>query len=103
MKVGVTRVAQIPTRWIDQGASSAIVLAEVPNRFLAGQIEVHLKDYFSDRTHVKKMLHSEEVALNLHEERGRAMELLTDEFRSYCAERAEVVELRYPIEVFRSP
>ena len=97
VKVGVTRVAQMPTRWIDQGASSAIVLAEVPNRFLAGQIEVHLKEHFSDRTHVKKMLQSEEIAHDLHEERGRAMELLTDEFRTYCAEKAEVVELSYPL------
>jgi hypothetical protein len=97
VKVGVTRVAQMPTRWIDQGASSAIVLAEVPNRFLAGRIEVHLKEHFSDRTHVKKMLQSEEIAHDLHEERARAMELLTDEFSTYCAEKAEVVELSYPV------
>ena len=30
LKVGVTRKSQLPTRWIDQGASSAIILAKVP-------------------------------------------------------------------------
>ena len=32
VKVGVTRNHQIPTRWIDQGASFAIKLACTPNR-----------------------------------------------------------------------
>src|SRR5690554_236800 len=45
VKVGVTRVSQIPTRWIDQGATSAIVLAETENRYQAGVIEVALKEH----------------------------------------------------------
>ena len=32
----------MPTRWIDQGAASALVLAEVPNRYLSGVLEVEL-------------------------------------------------------------
>ena len=35
VKIGVTRKSQIPTRWIDQGAISAIEVAELPNRYLA--------------------------------------------------------------------
>lgn len=31
IKVGVTRKPQIPTRWIDQGASKAIAILETPN------------------------------------------------------------------------
>jgi len=42
VKVGVTRMHQIPTRWIDQGASYAIKLAQTPNRHIAGVIEVLL-------------------------------------------------------------
>ena len=30
VKVGVTRSSQIPTRWIDQGASEALIIAEFP-------------------------------------------------------------------------
>ena len=44
LKVGVTRSTQIPTRWIDQGAVQAIKIAKTPNRYLAGKIEVKLKE-----------------------------------------------------------
>ena len=45
IKVGVTRESQIPTRWIDQGAIKAIKLAKTPNRFIAGLIEIEMKQY----------------------------------------------------------
>ena len=56
IKVGVTRSTQIPTRWIDQGASFAIKFAETPNRHLAGVIEVAMKEFISDRTAWQRML-----------------------------------------------
>jgi hypothetical protein len=40
VKVGVTKKEQLYTRWIDQGAQSAISILEVPNRYLAGKAEV---------------------------------------------------------------
>ena len=40
---------KFPTRWIDQGASYAIKLAKVPYRKLAGDIEVALKDIYTDK------------------------------------------------------
>ena len=36
IKVGITRNTQIPTRWIDQGASAAIIVAETPHRTNGG-------------------------------------------------------------------
>ncbi len=36
LKVGVTRATQIPTRWIDQGAVEAVIIAETPYRGAAG-------------------------------------------------------------------
>ena len=56
VKVGITRDTQVPTRWIDQGASSAIRLAETSNRYQAGVVEVALKEFFTDKTHWQKML-----------------------------------------------
>ena len=56
LKVGVTRATQIPTRWIDQGAAEAVILAETPYRGAAGMIEVALKDYIADKTNWRKML-----------------------------------------------
>jgi hypothetical protein len=56
VKVGVTRTTQGITRWIDQGAEAVQVIAEVPYRQLAGEIEVYLKDYFTDKTNWQRML-----------------------------------------------
>ena len=56
IKVGVTRGTQVPTRWIDQGAGAAVLIARTPYRQLAGAIEVALKAHFADRTNWRKML-----------------------------------------------
>ena len=56
VKVGITRDTQVPTRWIDQGASYAVPIAKTPNRYLCGVIEVSLKTYLSDRTAWQRML-----------------------------------------------
>jgi hypothetical protein len=56
LKVGVTRLTQIPTRWVDQGAAWAVQIAEVPYRQLAGRIEVALKELYTDRTAWQRML-----------------------------------------------
>ncbi len=41
---------------MDQGASQAILLAEVPNRRFSGDIEVSLKRFVADVTNWRKML-----------------------------------------------
>src|SRR5665811_1491470 len=65
VKVGVTRYHQVPTRWIDQGASSAIKIATTPNRHIAGVIEVFLKKHFTDKTDWRAMLKNE-IAQNIN-------------------------------------
>ncbi len=54
VKVGVTRESQIPTRWIDQGATFALPIAVTENRYEAGMIEVELKKHIADKTNPKK-------------------------------------------------
>jgi len=56
VKVGVTRQTQLPTRWLNQGATDACVMAQLPNRYLAGRLECELKGLMSDRTSWQKML-----------------------------------------------
>jgi hypothetical protein len=56
VKVGVTRAYQRLTRWIDQGAVTAIPLAIVAKRLDAGLIEVALKEHFPDKTNWRGML-----------------------------------------------
>lgn len=58
VKVGVTRKSNIPSRWVDQGATFATIIAETPNRYEAGVIEAELKKHISDSTSWRKMLES---------------------------------------------
>jgi hypothetical protein len=55
-KVGITRHTQIPTRWIDQGATCAALLAKVTSRNQAGVIEHQLKEILHDKSHWLNML-----------------------------------------------
>lgn len=97
LKVGVTRGTQIPTRWIDQGASYAIKVAETPHRQLAGEIEVALKSYFTDKTNWRKMLKNEVADFDLEEEKWKIEELLPNDLSQYMTEDDEVVEINYPV------
>lgn len=59
LKVGITRASQVPTRWMDQGASQALLCLRVPSRYHAGLLEVALKRFVTDRTDWRKMLTSD--------------------------------------------
>lgn len=98
MKVGVTRKTQVPTRWIDQGASFAMPLVEVPNRYLAGITEVALKNHFSDKINWKKMLVNDVATIDLAEKRNATKLLLPDEVQQYFEATPEkLYTLEYPV------
>lgn len=97
LKVGVTRASQIPTRWIDQGASSAIKLAETPNRHLAGVIEVALKEIFTDKTSWQKMLKNEVADKDLLEAKKKAADFLPEELKQYVIEDNEILKIEFPV------
>src|SRR5690554_1907892 len=98
VKVGVTRSAQIPTRWIDQGASEAIILAETPNRYLAGVIEVALKSEFTDKTNWRKMLRNDvDENIDLEETKWQLEELLPEDLAQYISEEDDLTNINYPV------
>lgn len=98
VKVGITRVTQIPTRWIDQGASAAIVLAETPNRYEAGMIEVALKEVFTDKTHWQKMLKNEiDESIDLEDEKWSLEDQLPADIVEHFSEDDTIWELNYPV------
>ncbi|MEA1784718.1 DUF2797 domain-containing protein [Arenibacter sp. GZD96] len=97
VKVGVTRKSQIPTRWIDQGAHEALEIAEVPNRYLAGVIEVALKAHVSDKTNWRRMLTNAVADEDLTDWRSKLRPYFpteTEEF--YLAHRTET-HLEFPV------
>ncbi|MFP4302799.1 MAG: DUF2797 domain-containing protein, partial [Spirochaetaceae bacterium] len=100
VKVGVTRWTQIPTRWIDQGAARAIVVARTPYRQLAGAIEVASKELYTDRTNWQRMLKDERPeSVDLLAERKRLLEALSGELAAYGVTDSGPVEINYPLEV----
>jgi hypothetical protein len=98
IKVGVTRMSQIPTRWIDQGAWKAVKIARTPNRYLAGVIEVELKKYLKDKTNWREMLTNKLAAqISLEEEKNKITTLFPDALQPYILQETEITEITYPV------
>lgn len=98
LKVGVTRQTQIPTRWIDQGAWKIILLAETPYRQMAGEIEVELKEYISDKTNWQRMLKNELAEdLDIIDEKYDLVERLPEIYQEYVSENDEITILNFPV------
>ncbi len=56
VKVGITRLNQVPTRWMDQGAIQALPIFRVATRRLSGLVETLFKEQVADKTNWRKML-----------------------------------------------
>ncbi len=69
LKVGITRATQMPTRWLDQGATQALPIARVASRRLSGLLEDIFRTQMSDRTNWRAMLRGEAEPINLEAER----------------------------------
>ena len=65
LKVGITRASQVPTRWIDQGASQAMAFIRVSTRQQSGFLEVLFKEFVNDRTNWRAMLKGPAESLDL--------------------------------------
>ena len=110
IKVGITRHHQIPTRWIDQGATQALPIFRVPSRHISGLVEVLLAKHVADKTDWRKMLKPEVEVLDMVARRDellaiahKALTLLMEEQGEGSIEPifdAEVVNLAYPTPSF---
>lgn len=97
VKVGVTRESQLPTRWIDQGATFALPIAKTTNRYEAGMIEVALKEHVADKTNWKKMLEDDfEDDLDLQDFRNKIANYFPENFKNFYSMENEMVRLDYP-------
>ena len=102
LKVGITRKSQVPIRWMDQGASEALPILEVKNRFLSGQIEVLFKKHISDKTDWRKMLRGEPESIDLKSWRDKLLGELGQELKDfeYTVLNEEVLKFNYPVESY---
>ena len=107
LKVGITRLGQMPTRWLDQGATQALPIMKVGSRRLSGQLEVMFGTQVADKTDWRKLLKGEAEPLNLIEARdellnefGSHIEMIRDEFSMSLDfnENVEILEHELPRE-----
>ncbi|MCP4008798.1 MAG: DUF2797 domain-containing protein [Proteobacteria bacterium] len=74
LKIGITRGLQVPTRWMDQGATQALPIIRADSRLHVGQLEVALKAFANDRTDWRRMLKGPAEPLDLVTEKYRLLE-----------------------------
>ena len=77
-KVGITRATQVPTRWIDQGATQALPIMRVATRQQSGLVEDVLRSQVTDRTNWRAMLKGEAAPLDLAQLAGEIFEACQD-------------------------
>jgi len=110
IKVGITRASQLPTRWLDQGASQALPILRVATRQQSGLVEDLLRSQVPDRTNWRTLLKGDAEALDLVAVRDQLFDSCADGIRG-LQERfglqaiqplvdAEVLEIRYPVEAY---
>lgn len=98
LKVGVTRAQQVPTRFIDQGASAVRIIARTPHRCAAGEIEVGVKEAFTDRTSWQKMLKNDLIDEPDWDEAFDMADSVTPFMHSeYLVDDEPIIKLNYPV------
>ena len=112
VKVGITRHSQVPTRWMDQGATQAQPIARVQHRQLSGLLETALAKHVKDKTAWQTMLKGNGPDVSLEEKRQELMELceadveaLQDRFGLQSLQILEAqptVTIAYPVTEFPS-
>jgi hypothetical protein len=96
VKVGITRTYQQNTRWMDQGAISALPIGTVQTRLDSGKVEVALKEFVSDKTNWRKMLKGEVDNIDLQSVRESLLEHWPQEIAGYLP-KEEVRTFHYPV------
>ncbi|MFK7831052.1 MAG: DUF2797 domain-containing protein [Congregibacter sp.] len=107
LKVGITRGTQVPTRWIDQGATQALPMLRVSSRLDSGLAEVAFAEHVADKTAWQAMLKGANGPLDMPAERARLLELCTATIETLREERGldavsfvdeqSVTEIDYPV------
>ncbi|SIR03093.1 Protein of unknown function [Aquipseudomonas alcaligenes] len=110
VKVGITRANQIPTRWLDQGASQALPIFRVATRQQSGLVEDLLRTQVADKTNWRALLKGDAVPLDLPAIRDQLLEscaegiaALQQRFGLQAIQPvsdADVLEIRYPVEAY---
>lgn len=110
VKVGITRATQIPTRWMDQGASQALPIFRVATRQQSGFVEDLLRTQVADKTNWRALLKGDAAPVDLPAIRdqlfascGAGLTELQQRFGIQAIQPLsdqQPVDIRYPIEAY---
>ncbi len=112
VKVGITRGTQLPTRWLDQGASQALPIVRVATRQQSGFVEDLFRSQVADRTNWRALLKSNAEPVDLAAVRDQLFDSCAEGLNS-LQERfglqavqplhsVEPIEICYPVEQYPS-
>lgn len=112
IKVGITRATQLPTRWLDQGASQALPIVRVATRQQSGLVEDLFRSQVADRTNWRALLKGQAEAVDLVAVReqlfdtcAQGFKTLQDRFGLQAIQPltdVAPIEIRYPVEAYPS-
>lgn len=110
LKVGITRATQVPTRWIDQGATQALAILRVRSRLQSGTLEVMFKQHVADKTNWRDMLKGTAEHLDMAAERDRLLAECQEEiteleqrfgfFAISVLNGIDAVDIEYPVQEY---
>ncbi|UJF17383.1 DUF2797 domain-containing protein [Vibrio sp. SS-MA-C1-2] len=109
LKVGITRHTQIPTRWIDQGATQAVAIFKVKTRYISGLVEVALAKLVADKTNWRAMLKGNNDNMDLIAQAEELMPQIEDALTEIIETQGNdavtrldlnVVDIDFPVEAF---
>ncbi|UPQ88996.1 DUF2797 domain-containing protein [Vibrio sinaloensis] len=107
LKVGITRHSQIPTRWIDQGATQGLPIFKVKTRHISGLIEVELAKHIADKTNWRTLLKGDGEPIDLAARFAELLPLVSDKIEQIRQEfgqdaievlNADTVSIQYPVQ-----
>ena len=106
LKVGITRHTQLPTRWIDQGATQALAILKVKTRQISGLVEIALAEMVADKTNWRAMLKGDNENIDLKMEAARLLPIIESRLNELLALYGEdaveqldekLVTIQYPV------
>lgn len=109
LKVGITRHTQIPTRWIDQGATQGLPILKVKTRQISGLIEVELAKHIADKTNWRTLLKQDGAPLELVDQAKALLPLVANKIEEIRAKYGEdtvvvldesITPLSYPVNTY---